>query len=135
VLAYRTRGVEQQVAALSGSYNNVMELKARFDVLKERQDLKYAALDCWKVVAERLPASITLQRFSFADGKKLSLSGTASTDRVNTLFDFNTAMQRATNNDRPMFNSEGSEPVNPRQSGNSAVTWSFSLQLQHTEVP
>ena len=135
VLAYRTRGVERQVAALSGSYTNVMELKARFDVLKERQDLKYAALDCWKVVAERLPESITLQRFSFADGKKLSLSGTASTDRVNTLFDFNTAMQRATNNDRPMFNSEGSEPVNPRQSGNSAVTWSFSLQLQHTEVP
>ena len=78
LLAYRTRAVEQQVAALSGSYNNVMELKARFDVLKERQDLKYAALDCWKVVAERLPASITLQRFSFADGKKLSLSGTSA---------------------------------------------------------
>jgi hypothetical protein len=109
-----------------------MELKARFDVLKERQDLKYAALDCWKVVAERLPASIALQRFSFADGKKLSLSGTASADRVNTLFDFNTAMQKATNNDRLMFSSEGGETVNPRINQNT-VTWSFSLQLQHTE--
>jgi hypothetical protein len=133
VLAYRTQGVERQVAALSGSYTNVMELKARFAVLDERQDLKYAALDCWKVVAERLPTNIMLQRFSFADGQKLSLSGTASPDRVNALFDFNTAMQKATNNDRPMFNSAGGEPVNPHQSGNNLVSWSFSLNLQHTE--
>jgi hypothetical protein len=133
VLAYRTHGVEQQVAALSGSYTNVMELKARSNVLKERQDLKYAALDCWKVVAEQLPTNITLQRFSFANGQNLSLSGTAPADRVNALFDFNTAMQKATNNDRPMFNSGGGEPVNPRQGGNNLVSWSFSLKLQQTE--
>jgi hypothetical protein len=42
-------------------------------------------------------------------------------------------MQKATNNNRPMFKSEGGETVNPRQSGNNTVTWSFSLQLQHTE--
>ena len=132
LLAYRTRAVEQQVAALSGSYNNVMELKARFDVLKERQDLKYAALDCWKVVAERLPTNVALQRFSFADGQKLLLSGTAAADQVNAIFDFNTAMQKATNNSRPMFNHGGGEPANPRITGNKA-TWNFSLQLQHTE--
>jgi len=132
VLAYRTQGVERQVAALSGSYTNVMELKARFDVLKERQDLKYAALDCWKVVAERLPTNVALQRFSFADGQKLLLSGTAAADQVNAIFDFNTAMQKATNNSRPMFNPGGGEPANPRITGNKA-TWNFSLQLQHTE--
>jgi len=132
LLAYRTHGLEQQVAALSGSYTNVMELKARYDVLKERQDLKYAALDCWKVVAEQLPASITLQRFSFADGQKLTLSGTAPMDQVNTLFDFNAAMQKVTNNNRPMFNPEGSEPVNPRNIGGK-VTWNFGLLLQHAE--
>ena len=131
-LAYRTRGVERQAAALSGSYTNVMELKARYDVLRERQDLKYAALDCWKAVAERLPTNITLQRFSFADGQKLSLSGTAPADQVNTVFDFNTTMQKATNQNRPMFDPQGGEPVNPRIAGNKA-TWSFSLQLQHTE--
>ncbi len=133
VLAYRTHGVEQQVAALSGSYTNVMELKARSDVLKKRQDLKYAALDCWKVVAERLPTNITLQRFSFADGQKLSLSGTALADQVNTLFDFNTTMQKATNQNRPMFDLQGGEPVNPRKGAGNTVTWSFSLKLQHME--
>jgi hypothetical protein len=132
VLSYRTQGVERQVAALSGSYTNVLQLKAQYDVLKERQELKYAALDCWKIVAEQLPPNITLQRFSFADGKKLSLSGTAAADQVNTLFDFNTAMQKIMANGRPMFNSQGGETVNPRQTANG-VTWSFSLLLQNAE--
>jgi hypothetical protein len=123
VLSYRTQGVERQVAALSGSYTNALQLKAQYDVLKERQELKYAALDCWKIVAEQLPPNITLQRFSFADGKKLSLSGAAAPDQVNTLFDFNTAMQKVTANGRPMFNAQGGETVNPRQTANT-VTWS-----------
>jgi hypothetical protein len=115
VLSYRTQGVERQVAALSGSYTNALQLKAQYDVLKEQ-----------------LPPNITLQRFSFADGKKLSLSGAAAPDQVNTLFDFNTAMQKVTANGRPMFNAQGGETVNPRQTANT-VTWSFSLQLQNAE--
>jgi hypothetical protein len=133
VLAYRTRNVEQQAAALSGGYTNVMELKARFDVLRERQDLKYAALDCWKVVAEQLPASITLQRFSFADGQKLSLSGTAPADQVNTLLEFNSAMKKVKVNDRQVFDPNLGEDVNPRRGAANTVTWSLSLQLQHKE--
>ena len=131
-LAIQTHKVEQAVADQSGSYTNALQLKAQYDVLKERQELKYAALDCWKIVAEQLPSNITLQRFSFADGKKLSLGGTAAPDQINTLFDFNTALQKVTANGRPMFNSQGGEPVNPRQTGNT-VTWSFSLQLQNAK--
>ena len=129
----QTQKAEKAVADISGSYTNALQLKARYDVLKERQGLKYAALDCWKIVAEQLPPNITLQRFSFADGKRLSLSGTAASDQVNTLFDFNTAMQKVTANGRPMFNAQGGEPVNPRPAGKQRVTWSFSLQLQNAE--
>ena len=118
LLAIQTQKVEKGVADISGSYTNALQLKAQYDVLKERQELKYAALDCWKIVAEQLPPNITLQRFSFADGKKLSLSGTAAADQVNTLFDFNTAMQKVTANGRPMFNAQGGEPVNPHPTGN-----------------
>src|ERR1035437_2382159 len=131
-LSIQTRKVEQAVADQSGSYTNALQLKAQYGVLKERQELKYAALDCWKIVAEQLPSNITLQRFSFADGKKLSLGGTAAPDQINTLFDFNTALQKVRSNGRPMFNSQGGEPVNPRQTGNT-VTWSFSLQLQNAK--
>jgi hypothetical protein len=132
VLAIQTHKVEQEVADRSGNYTKALQLKAEYDVLKERQELKYAALDCWKIVAEQMPPNITLQRFSFADGKRLSLSGTAASDQVNTLFDFNTAMQKVTANGRPMFNAQGAEPVNPHPTGNG-VTWSFSLQLQNAE--
>jgi hypothetical protein len=60
------------------------------------------------------------------------LSGTAASDQVNTLFGFNTAMQKVTANGRPMFNSQGGEAVNPHPTPNG-VTWSFSLQLQNAE--
>jgi hypothetical protein len=132
LLTIQTQKIEKDVADISGSYTNALLLKARYDVLKERQELKYAALDCWKIVAEQLPSNIILQRFSFADGKKLSLGGTAASDQVNTLFDFNTAMQKVTANGRPMFNSQGGEPVNPHPVANG-VTWSFSLQLQNAK--
>jgi hypothetical protein len=132
LLAVQTHKVEQEVADRKANYTRALQLKAEYDVLKERQELKYAALDCWKIVAEQLPPNITLQRFSFAGGKRLSLSGTAAPDQVNTLFDFNAAMQKVADNGHPMFNAQGGDPVNPRQNGN-AVTWSFSLQLQNAE--
>jgi hypothetical protein len=132
VLGFQTSKVEQQVAAISNDYTNVLQLKARYDVLKERQDLKFAALDCLKVVAEQLPPGISLQRFSFANGQQLTLAGTATPDQINTLFDFNTSMQKATLNGQPMFDPNGGETVNPKTSGGT-VSWNFSLQLQHVE--
>ena len=134
LLAMQTRKVEQAAADLKGKYTRALQAKGEYDVLKERQELKYAALDCWKIVAEQLPTSIVLQRFSFADGKRLSLSGTAAPDQVNTLFDFNAAMQKVKVDDRPMFDAQSGDTVNPRKTGNNTVTWSFSLELQKTEA-
>ena len=124
--------VEGQVANLSGSYTNALQLKARCDVLRERQDLKYAALDCWKIVAEQLPEGISLQRLSFSDGQKLSLSGTIAPGQINGLFDFNSSLQKASLNNQPVFKTEGGEPLVYHQNGNT-VAWNFSLMLQHGE--
>lgn len=133
VLGYKTRAVEQQVRQMGGSYTNVLELKARYGVLKEREQLKFAALDCWKIVAEKLPETITLQRFSFSGGQKLFLSGTTTPDQIETLLDFNSAMQKATTPDgKPMFTMKGSVPVSPSTRGN-VVSWSFTLQLANVE--
>ena len=67
--------METQAAAISNDYTNAIQLKARYAILKERQDLKYAALDSWQLVAKSLPAGLTVQRFSFTDGRKINLSG------------------------------------------------------------
>ncbi|HVU09146.1 MAG TPA: hypothetical protein VHG89_11450 [Verrucomicrobiae bacterium] len=131
-VGHQTSDVESQVVAISNNYTNALQLKARYDVLKEREDLKYAALDSWKLVAEQLPDGITLQRFSFADGKKVTLTGSSSPDQISAITDFSDAMRKAQLNGQPMFNQKVANDFNFRQNGNAA-TWNFSLQLLHSE--
>jgi hypothetical protein len=129
-LGLQTGKVEQQAAAISGSYTNALQLKARYEVLKERQDLKYAALDCWRLVADKLPEGISLQRFSFGDGHKLTLSGMVGQDQLTQITDFYDVLRKAQLNGQPMFNTTEGEPLSSRLTGNQ-VSWNFSLELSH----
>ncbi|HSY10284.1 MAG TPA: hypothetical protein VK840_05150 [Candidatus Dormibacteraeota bacterium] len=132
LVGYQTDKIEAQANAISGSYTNALQLKARYDVLKERQDLKFAALDSWRLVAEQLPDGVSLARLSFADGKKLSLNGTATQDQITPVSNFSDALRKAKLNGQPMFDPLGGDPFGWRQNGNT-VTWSFGLLLAHTE--
>ena len=133
VLGYQTDKLVQQVAGISGSYTNTLQLKARCEVLQERQDLKYAALDCWKLVADQLPAGISMQRFSFGDGHRLALGGTVTPDQITPITDFYDALRKAQLNGQPMFVTSGGEPLSYRQNG-TQVTWNFSLELRRAEA-
>ena len=92
-----------------------MQLKARYALLQEREDLKFAALDCLKLVADNLPEGITLERFGFGNGETLTLNGNAPLDQIESLYHFNRALQTSKLADgRPMFKSgraTGMEPV------------------------
>jgi hypothetical protein len=132
-LSFQTGKAEQVVAGLSGSYTNALQLQARYQVLRERQDLKYAALDCWRIVAEQLPSGISLQRMSFADGQQLSLNGTVPSDQIAQITDgFYDAVRKAKLNGQPMFDASGSEIPTYRQQANT-VSWQFSLMLRHKQ--
>ena len=132
-LSFQTGKAEQVVAGLSGSYTNALQLQARYQVLRERQDLKYAALDCWRIVAEQLPSGISLQRLSFADGQQLSLNGTVPSDQIAQITDgFYDAVRKAKLNGQPMFDASGSEIPTYRQLANT-VSWQFSLMLRHKQ--
>ena len=133
VLEYRTTGVETQVAGLAPAYTNSLQLTAQFNVLSERQELKFAALDCWNQVAQQLPATLTLQRFSLADGRHLTLSGTTSQDQVDTLFNFYSTLQKLQRNGQFIFDQQKGTPPSPRLTGNSE-TWNFSLDLLNAEA-
>jgi len=136
VLNYKTVAVEQQAAQLGDSYTNVLELKARYAVLTQRQQLKYAALDCWKIVAEQLPAGMTLQRSSFTDGQKLTLNGVCPPDQIGQISDqgkFYDAVRKAKLDGQDMFEASAVEPLIWNQSGGT-VNWHFMLQLRHAEV-
>ncbi len=129
----QTEATEQQVRAQGGSFTNALQLKARYEVLKERQDLKFAALDCWQLIADRLPAGVSLQRLSFSDGKKLSLNGVVPASDINKIIDFDDSLRKATTKSgEPMFDPTAGDPFSERQIGND-VTWNFGLLLKHTE--
>jgi hypothetical protein len=130
---YKTRGMESQVAGLGGAYTNAIQLKARLAVLQERSQLKYAALNCWELVAENLPAAVTLARSGFSDGSKLTLSGQVDADDTQKLIDFYDTLRKAKNPDFPdqPFFTEG-DPLSYHQA-QKTVSWNFSLQLVNTE--
>jgi hypothetical protein len=134
VFSHVTSGVQARAADLSLTYTNSIQMKEMLGVLKQRETLKFAALDCWKAVAETMPTGLTLDTLNFNDGKTMSLRGTAPTDQVSAVTDFWDTLRKWKNGTQPMFESAGAEPphtaVNP---GGSTVNWSFELELKQSE--
>lgn len=131
---YQKGIVDAKVSELSGSYTNALQLKARYQVLKDRQDLKYAALDCWRLVAELLPEGAVLSGMDFADGRRLALNGTCPADRVMDVIEFSGALRKARVRDQLMFDplkgEQFTQSVNP---GANTVRWNFGLELNRPE--
>ena len=132
VLGFQTGRMEKQVVAGNGDYTTAMQLKARYEVLKERQLLKYAALDCWQLVAQELPPGISLQRSSFVDGRKVSLNGQVAADAIPNIINFYDKLRKVKLNGLPVFDPNSGEQLTYRQTGNQ-VSWNFSLELLHPE--
>ena len=134
---FRVSRVEAQVSGLGASYTNAIQLRERYQVLKTRQDLKFAALDCWKTTAELMPENVQLDSFGFTDGRKLSLNGTAAADKVNDVLEFYGAMRKATLKGQPMFDAtdpkKGQELSTRLGPGGTVVNWNFGLELKRTE--
>jgi len=129
---WRTDRVEQQVTSLNATYTNALELRDRYYVLKDRQELKYAALDCLKLVAQTQPEGVTLEGFNFSDGQRLTLNGTASPDVVPTLIEYPNELRKIQVDGKPFFK-EG-DPLNYRSGVGGLITWNFSLELIRTEI-
>jgi hypothetical protein len=130
-LTHQTHVVEAVVADMGGSFTNALQLTARYQVLKDRQDLKFAALNCWQKTAELLPKGATLDALDFRDGAKLSLSGSAPADGVNPINDFNSAMRKAEVNGQRLFSQV--ETLSFHQAANNTIDWSFVCELNHAE--
>ncbi len=134
VQEFRVGRLESKVVGLGPTYTNAIQLRERYQVLKTRQELKFAALDCWKITAELLPETAQLDNFGFSDGRKLALAGTAPADSVNAVIDFYGAMRKATLNGQPMFDANKGQELSTRV-GPNGVNWNFALELKRTEGP
>ena len=134
-LFLKTNAVERKVTGLSDQYTNAMQLKARYDVLKDREELKFAALDCWRAVADTLPGELTLDGFIFSDGHKMQLNGTAPADSGKVAIDFFEQVRKWKKDDQPLFDTAKGDSAPRLGTGpGGAVTWGFNLELKRVEV-
>jgi hypothetical protein len=130
---YRTHVVEQQVVERGPVYTNALQLKDKFRVLQDRQDLKFAALDCWKVVAELLPDGVTLEGYNFSAGRKLTLSGKAPKDQAKRLLDFDADIRKVAPHGQLLFDPTVGDHVTWDTRGDE-VNWHCVLELKRTEA-
>jgi hypothetical protein len=124
------------VAALGDSYTNAIQLGDKLDILVKREQLKYAALDCWELTAENLPATVTLQRTGFADGSKYTLSGQVAQGDVEELIHFYQTLRNAPDKHtgKPFFKVSSDNTLQYHSQGGNVMGWSFSLELAQVEV-
>jgi hypothetical protein len=130
---YGTRAVEQEAADRGPVYTNALQLKAKYEVLAVREDLKFAALDCWKAVAELLPDGVTLEGYNFNNGEKLTLTGTAPADQTKRLLDFDADIRKVAPNGQPLFDPNKGDHVTWDVRG-GVVSWHCVLELKRTEA-
>ena len=96
--------------------------------------MKFAALDCWKSVAELLPESARLENFNFSDGRKLSLAGTSPKTQVQESLVFSANLRKARAGDHPLFGLGGDafDYRDAAGAGGNDASWTFSLELART---
>lgn len=129
VLNYRASAVTTQVASLGLSYTNALKDEEQLRILKDRQELKYAALDCWKAVAQSMPTDITLDDLAFQRGK-LDLRGFAPADSQIAITEFNDAVRAARTTNGPVFSEVGPPAVTIR---GDRAEWRFSCYTKGYE--
>jgi hypothetical protein len=107
-------------------------LETEYQVLNGRRHLRYAALDCYTLATEDLPASWMLEALNFEGGKRLSLQGLAPADQVRSLEDVRTRLQAAKDRGgqdlfRPSTSEATMQMVQPAM---TSFSWSIQLELR-----
>ncbi|MEK7684252.1 MAG: hypothetical protein AAB466_02390 [Verrucomicrobiota bacterium] len=139
VLRFQQFRVDKELDARTGSYTNALQLKERVQVLQDQLNLKYAALDCWKVASELLPPDLTLTWLIFGKGinnQALTLHGIAPPDQASKLTDYNQALRDAAANGQPLFRNV-LPPTSRSQGGPSGaamISWSFQCDVNRTDL-
>jgi hypothetical protein len=132
VLKFQFGSVQKQVMQATPEYKKTLQLRAKVQVLQDRESLKYAALDCFKAAAELLPEDITLNNLSFQRGKVLMISGTVPSDQVTKVTEFNQALSGVTIRGQRLFNKVNA-PATQISPNSQSASWSFTCELQQLE--
>jgi hypothetical protein len=128
VFELKNEAVKKDLANMGPAYTNSQRDIEQIKILKEREMLKYAALDCWKSVAENLPDSMTVDNLYFQKGR-LELRGTVVAIDQEDVGNFNEALRTVTD---PNYHEVLFADVSPPtiQVRNNKGDWSFNCTLK-----
>jgi len=127
---FKVSKVEVATRSLAGSYTNAIRLKDQVRVMQDQLNLQFAALECYRAVAERIPEGVTLNSLSFQKGKTLTLSGSAPRDALTKINEFSDSLRRSTVKDQPLFKSVS---VPQQTIRGEEVAWNFTAELAKGE--
>jgi hypothetical protein len=129
---WRYTSVESQVAALGPTYTNVIQIKDRVRIMQEQIALQYAALECYRALAETLPAELTLDTMYFDRGRKLTVSGSAAEPDRLKVIEFNEQLMRVRSGDQLLFSQV--DPPQHNSGPNNQIRWRFTCDLKRFDI-
>jgi hypothetical protein len=133
VLTFQESSVDtlrDETRAMALQYTNTLQLKARVRVLQEQVALRFAALDCWNAVVEKLPEALTLVQLDFKNGRTLLLNGNAQEADRGEVTRFNDLLRAATIDGKPLFSEVKPATMTPR---GGTLSWTFEAELRREE--
>ena len=131
--SFRHSSVQNQVASLGPTYTNTVQLRERLRVLRDTLELQYAALECYKSVAETLPSELTLNNISFERGRRVTFFGTAATDDRTKVLEFNAKLMEYLVKNQPFY-AKVNSPIMNTDAGRILLTWNFSCDLNRSDA-
>lgn len=133
VLTYQKSAVETlqgETRSMALQYTNTLQLKARVRVLQEQVALRFAALDCWNAVVEKLPEALTLVQLDFKNGRTLVINGNASEGDRAEVTRYNDLLRAVSAEGKPLFSEVKPATMTPR---GPLLSWSFEAELRREE--
>ncbi len=129
----RLDGVQSDVRQQGLTYTNILRLKEHVKVLQDQLDLQYSALESYKAVADFLPPELQLDSINFDRGRKLTLSGSAASDDVSRVQEFNESLMKVMSKNLPLFTKVTPPNISPK-AGAGQISWIFPCELRRTDT-
>jgi hypothetical protein len=129
---YGVSDIETQARGLSRDYTNALQLKARVQVMQDQLNLQFAALRCYRAVAENLPEGLTIESMSFQRGKTLLVYGIGDKSSQAALTEFSDKLRRYAVDDQPLFGKVNT-PQWQLKPGTDTLSFNFQCELKNAE--
>lgn len=130
---YDVTKVEQGAKNLQASYTNALKLKSQVQVMEDQLNLQFAALQCYRAIAEKLPQGLTLDSLTFSRGRNITVFGSGEPGSQQALFDFNDALRKYAVDGQPIF-VKVEAPNTRERPGGQSFTWNFACDLKRGET-